>query len=121
MQLIAKDAKVQVDFNPQVVSRFRLLGYENRRLDHEDFRDDDADGGEIGSGHSVTALYEIKLHEGATGQMATVFIRHEDPNNHRVSEINEEIFTTELEGTFEEASPEFLTRRDCSGIRRNSA
>ncbi len=107
LQVIAKDAKVQVDFNPEVVSRFRLLGYENRRLDHEDFRDDDADGGEIGSGHSVTALYEIKLHEDATGQMATVFIRHEDPDTHRVSEINEEIFTTELNGIFEEASPEF--------------
>ena len=86
LQLIAKDAKVQVDFNPQVVSRFRLLGYENRRLDHEDFRDDKADGGEIGSGHSVTALYEIKLHEGTTGQLATVFIRHEDPDTRRISE-----------------------------------
>ena len=107
LQLIAKDAKVQVDFNPEVVSRFRLLGYENRRLDHEDFRDDDADGGEIGSGHSVTALYEIKLHEGATGQMATVFIRSEDPDTHRVSEINAEIFTTELNDTFAAASPEF--------------
>ena len=107
LQLIAKDAKVQVDFNPQVVSRFRLLGYENRRLDHEDFRDDKADGGEIGSGHSVTALYEIKLHEGATGQLATVFIRHEDPDTHRISEINEEIFTTQLKRNFEDASPEF--------------
>ena len=107
LQLIAKDAKVQVDFNPEVVSRFRLIGYENRRLDYEDFRDDDADGGEIGSGHSVTALYEIKLHEGATGQMATVFIRHEDPDTHRVSETNAEIFTTELNDTFEAASPEF--------------
>lgn len=107
LQVIAKDAKVQVEFNPQVVSRFRLLGYENRRLDHEDFRDDAADGGEIGSGHSVTALYEIKLHEGTTGQMATIFIRHEDPDTHRVSEINEEIFTIELKDTFEEASPEF--------------
>ena len=107
LQLIAKDAKVQVDFDPQVVSRFRLLGYENRRLDHDDFRDDDADGGEIGSGHSVTALYEIKLHEDATGQLATVFIRHEDLDTGRVSEINEEIFITELHSTFEEASPEF--------------
>ncbi|MDE0685212.1 MAG: von Willebrand factor type A domain-containing protein [Candidatus Poribacteria bacterium] len=106
LQVIAKDAKVQVDFNPEVVSRFRLLGYENRRLDHEDFRDD-ADGGEIGSGHSVTALYEVKLHEGATGQLATVFIRSEDPDTHRVSETNEEIFTTELNGTFETVSPEF--------------
>ena len=107
LQIIAKDAKIQVDFNPEVVSRFRLLGYENRRLDHEDFRDDDADGGEIGSGHSVTALYEIKLHEDATGQMATVFIRHEDPDTHRVSETDEEIFTTELKRVFEDASPEF--------------
>ena len=107
LQLIAKDAKVQVDFNSQVVSRFRLLGYENRRLDHEDFRDDKADGGEIGSGHSVTALYEIKLHEGATGQLATVFIRHEDPDTRRISEINEEIFATQLNKTFEEASAEF--------------
>ena len=107
LQLIAKDAKVQVDFNSQVVSRFRLLGYENRRLDHEDFRDDKADGGEIGSGHSVTALYEIKLHEDATGQLATVFIRHEDPDTRRISEINEKISTTQLNKTFEEASPEF--------------
>ena len=107
LQIIAKDAKIQVEFNPEVVSRFRLLGYENRRLDHEDFRDDDADGGEIGSGHSVTALYEIKLHEGTSGQMATVFIRHEDPDTHHISETDEGIFTTELKRVFEEASPEF--------------
>ena len=107
LQVIARDAKVQVEFNPQVVSRFRLLGYENRRLDHEDFRDDDADGGEIGSGHSVTALYEIKLHEGALGQLATVFIRHEDPDTRQVTEISEDIFAAELAAAFEEASPEF--------------
>ena len=107
LQIIAKDAKIQVEFNPEVVSRFRLLGYENRRLDHEDFRDDDADGGEIGSGHSVTALYEIKLHEGTSSQMATVFIRHEDPDTHHISETDEGIFTTELKRVFEDASPEF--------------
>ncbi len=61
LQIIAKDAKVQVEFNPQNVSRYRLLGYENRSLADEDFRKDDVDAGEIGSGHSVTALYEIKL------------------------------------------------------------
>ena len=107
LQVIAREAKVQVDFNPQVVSRFRLLGYENRRLDHEDFRDDSADGGEIGSGHSVTALYEIKLHESAVGQLATVSIRHEDPDSRQVSEVSKDIFTAELEDTFEDASPEF--------------
>ena len=107
LQVIARDAKVQVDFNPWVVSRFRLLGYENRRLDHDDFRDDDADGGEIGSGHSVTALYEIKLHERAVGQLATVFIRHEDPDTRQVTEISEDIFAAELEDAFEDTSPEF--------------
>ena len=107
LQVIARDAKVQVDFNPRVVSRFRLLGYENRRLDHEDFRDDDADGGEIGSGHSVTALYEIKLHEEAIGKLATVFIRHADPDTRQVAEISEDIFAAELEDRFEEASPQF--------------
>ena len=107
LQVIARDAKVQVDFNPRVVSRFRLLGYENRRLAHGDFRDDDADGGEIGSGHSVTALYEIKLHEGAAGQLATVFIRHEDPDTHQVTEISEDISAAALADAFEDASPEF--------------
>ena len=107
LQLIAKDAKVQVDFNPQVVSRFRLLGYENRRLDHEEFRDDRADGGEIGAGHSVTALYEIELSEGGRGHLATVSIRYEDPDTRRPSEINKEIFTTQFKRTFNAASPEF--------------
>ncbi len=107
LQVIARDAKVQVDFNPQVVSRFRLLGYENRRLDHEDFRDDSVDGGEIGSGHSVTALYEIKLHESAVGQLATVSVRHEDPDSRQVTEVSKNIFAAELEDAFEEASPEF--------------
>lgn len=107
LQLIAKDAKVQVDFNPRVVSRFRLLGYENRRLDHAEFRDDRADGGEIGAGHSVTALYEIELSEGARGHLATVSIRYKDPDTHRPSEISKGISTTQLNRTFEAASPEF--------------
>ena len=107
LQLIAKDAKVQVDFNPQIVSGFRLLGYENRRLEHEEFRDDRADGGEIGAGHSVTALYEIRLSEGGRGHLATVSIRYKDPDTHRHSEISEEIFTTQLKRSFESTSAEF--------------
>ena len=107
LQVIARDAKVQVEFNPRVVSRFRLLGYENRRLAHEDFRDDEADGGEIGSGHSVTALYEVKFHKGAVGQVADVFIRHEDPDTRQVTEVRKDIFVAELADTFEDASPEF--------------
>jgi Ca-activated chloride channel homolog len=56
---IAKDVKIQVEFNPAAVDGYRLIGYENRILAHEDFDDDTKDAGEIGAGHSVTALYEI--------------------------------------------------------------
>lgn len=58
---ICKDVKFQVEFNPAVVSEYRLLGYENRALAKEDFADDTKDAGEIGAGHSVTALYEVIL------------------------------------------------------------
>ena len=107
LQVIAKDAKIQVEFNPETVSRFRLLGYENRSLTHEDFRKDDVDAGEVGAGHSVTALYEIKLHENADGKLATVFIRHEDPDTLKVTEVNETFTTDQLKQTFEEATAEF--------------
>ena len=56
---IAKDVKLQVEFNPGRVAAYRLLGYENRALAARDFRDDSKDAGEIGAGHSVTALYEV--------------------------------------------------------------
>ena len=58
---IAKDVKIQVEFNPTQVASYRLLGYENRIMAAEDFRNDRKDAGEIGAGHSVTALYEIEL------------------------------------------------------------
>ena len=58
---IAKDVKIQVEFNPAQVASYRLLGYENRALAARDFRDDKKDAGEIGAGHSVTALYEVAL------------------------------------------------------------
>ena len=56
---IAKDVKVQVEFNPALVSSYRLIGYENRMLETEDFDDDTRDAGDLGAGHTVTALYEI--------------------------------------------------------------
>lgn len=56
---IAKDVKIQIEFNPQKVQAYRLIGYENRMLASEDFNDDQKDAGELGSGHTVTALYEI--------------------------------------------------------------
>ena len=56
---IAKDVKIQVEFNPAKVGAYRLIGYENRLLRDEDFNDDAKDAGEIGAGHHVTALYEL--------------------------------------------------------------
>jgi len=56
---IAKDVKIQIEFNPSYVQAYRLVGYENRLLENEDFNDDSKDAGELGSGHTVTALYEI--------------------------------------------------------------
>lgn len=67
---VCKDVKLQVEFNPELVEAYRLLGYDNRVLDRKDFHDDTKDGGEIGAGHSVTALYEIVLREPLQGGMA---------------------------------------------------
>jgi Ca-activated chloride channel family protein len=98
---VAKDVKIQVEFNPARVQSYRLLGYENRTLAREDFADDRKDAGELGSGHSVTALYEI-VPVGATpvalgddsltyqqvslrpeasrsGELMTVRLRYKDP------------------------------------------
>ncbi len=58
---IAKDVKIQIEFNPAIVESYRLIGYENRLLNDEDFEDDKKDAGELGSGHTVTALYELKI------------------------------------------------------------
>jgi Ca-activated chloride channel family protein len=61
LMTIAKDVKIQVEFNPDMVKEYRLLGYENRGLAREDFNNDKVDAGEIGAGHTVTALYELVL------------------------------------------------------------
>lgn len=65
LQTIAKDVKIQLEFNPQQVAEYRLVGYENRTLAREDFNNDKVDAGEIGAGHTVTALYEIVFTDGA--------------------------------------------------------
>ena len=107
LQVLAKDAKVQVDFNPQTVSRYRLLGYENRDVADEDFRNDAVDAGEIGAGHSVTALYELKLREGTEGTLGTVYMRYEDVGLNDVVEINKELQSGDLAVSFEEATTRF--------------
>jgi len=107
LQTIAMDAKVQVDFNPKVVSRYRLVGFENRDVADEDFRDNRVDAGEIGAGHSVTALYEVKLYPEAYGQIATVFMRWEDPDTSQVVEISKDFHVNDLSRVFHKADPYF--------------
>jgi len=67
LKIIAKDVKIQVEFNPDQVAEYRLLGYENRQLAREDFNNDKVDAGDIGAGHDVTAIYELTL-TGATNR-----------------------------------------------------
>jgi Ca-activated chloride channel family protein len=109
LQVIARDAKVQVDLNPNVVSRYRLIGYENRDVADEDFRNDAVDAGEIGVGHSVTALYELKFHQDGPEYDAamTVHVRYEDPDSGEVTEITRSIARADLAPTFRDASIRF--------------
>ena len=77
---IAKDVKIQVEFNPAQVASYRLLGYENRIMAAEDFRNDRKDAGEIGAGHSVTALYEIELvGDGGKGSAGAEPLKYQPP------------------------------------------
>lgn len=106
---IAKDAKIQVEFNGDIVERYRLLGYENRDVADEDFRKDDVDAGEIGAGHSVTALYEIKLTDqfDPAAMAMTVYVRYANPDSGEVVEINNAMTIGQFTASFAEASPRF--------------
>ena len=94
---IAKDVKIQVEFNPNKVEGYRLIGYEDRYLNKEDFNDDSKDAGELGSGHAVTALYEI-IPAGVTSP----FLKSVDPLKYqrnyarKVAPVNEEILTVKF-------------------------
>jgi len=107
LQVIARDAKVQVDFDPAVVSRYRLIGYENRDVADQDFRNDAVDAGEVGAGHNVTALYEVKLNANAQGNALTVYVRYENPETKQVDEIKQGFARSQFAGHFEATSPRF--------------
>jgi Ca-activated chloride channel homolog len=85
LEVIAKDVKVQVEFDPKVVRRYRLVGYENRNIADQDFREDKVDAGEIGAGHSVTALYEVELTQ-PQASLGTVRIRAKTPTGTEAAE-----------------------------------
>jgi Ca-activated chloride channel family protein len=89
LEVVAKDAKFQVDFDPTLVARYRLVGYENRDVADKDFRNDQVDAGEIGAGHQVTAMYEVELTaEGkqSGAPLGGVRIRHKAPDGTKATE-----------------------------------
>jgi Ca-activated chloride channel homolog len=79
LEVIAKDVKIQVEWREDAVRNYRLIGYENRDIADVDFRNDAVDAGEIGSGHQVTALYEVELTSNPSGPLATVRVRNKAP------------------------------------------
>ncbi len=123
---IAKDVKIQVEFNPALVAGYRLIGYENRMLAAEDFNDDKKDAGEIGAGHTVTALYEIvpvgqpvndvppvdelkyqlpSKDIAASDDLLTVKLRFKEPDSDTSRKI--EFVLKNENGSFENASDDF--------------
>jgi Ca-activated chloride channel family protein len=121
---IAKDVKLQVEFDPRRVGAFRLLGYENRVMAHAEFKDDARDSGDIGAGHTVTALYEIvpagvplpgaapdalkyqrTLPGAADGSLLTVKLRYKEPEGARSTEM--EVPLSDAGATFAEADEDF--------------
>ncbi len=76
LEVLARDVKVQVAFYPRRVARYRLVGYENRAIRDDQFRDDRVDAGEVGAGHSVTAVYELELVPGSEGPLGEVALRY---------------------------------------------
>jgi Ca-activated chloride channel family protein len=106
---IAKDTKVQVEFNPKYVSEYRLIGYENRKLENEDFADDTKDAGEVGVGDEVTAFYEIKLSDGNLSddlkyqdivlsdseELLTIKVRYKEVEDNTSKEISHIVLNSE--------------------------
>jgi Ca-activated chloride channel family protein len=80
LRTVAQDAKVQLEWNPRQVARYRLIGYENRRLADQDFNDDRKDAGDLGDGHRVTVLYELELAPAAASdELVTIKVRYKRP------------------------------------------
>jgi Ca-activated chloride channel family protein len=97
IDLTARDAKAQVAFDPETVAEYRLVGYENRRVADDDFRDDRVDGGEVGPGHTVTALYAVRTESGAEGHLATATVRWLDPDTRDPHEETGDLETDALD------------------------
>lgn len=108
LEVIARDVKIQVEWNPGAVTAYRLLGYENRDIADHDFRNDAVDAGEIGAGHQVTALYEVRLAPQPVGNLATVRIRNKAPGpDAPATERRYDVPRSVVRASFEEAGRDF--------------
>ncbi|MBW8015596.1 MAG: DUF3520 domain-containing protein [Planctomycetes bacterium] len=112
LHTVAKDARIQVNFNPDRVRRYRLIGYENRDIEDKRFRDDTVDAGEVGSGQCSTALYELEL----TGQrctdqeggLGTVFVRYRNADTGKMEEISSRLRNSIVRRRKVAGSPRFF-------------
>jgi Ca-activated chloride channel family protein len=107
LETIARDVKIQVEFDPARVIRYRLLGYENRAIADAAFRDNTVDAGEVGAGHEVTALYELKPVPEAQGRLATVRVRYLTVEEREAVELSHAVESSSARGSFADASPRF--------------
>jgi Ca-activated chloride channel family protein len=107
LETVAEEARAQVEFDPRAVERWRLLGYENRAIEDHRFRHDDSvDAGEIGAGHTVTALYEVTLVEALPPDrpLAHLTLRWREPDSGRFRETGRRLTAGDLAATWEDAS-----------------
>jgi Ca-activated chloride channel family protein len=102
LQTVALDARAQVEFDPDLVAAYRLVGYENRDIDDGAFTDPDVDAGAIGAGHTVTALYAVRPREDLRDgdRFATIYLRWTDPENNRTMEMAQDVRGDDLARTF---------------------
>jgi Ca-activated chloride channel family protein len=110
LQVIAKDVKIQVEFNPAAVARYRLVGYENRDIADKDFRNDKVDAGEIGAGHTVTAIYEIDLAAPVgdlPSNIATVRVRNKTPRGTKAVERAFSLASSDLKTKLSQTSKDY--------------
>ncbi|BAN02738.1 vWA domain-containing protein [Ilumatobacter coccineus] len=109
--IVAKDGKIQVEFDEDVVEAYRLIGFENRGVRDSDFRNDDVDAGELGAAHQVTAIYEIELARGVSvddrAELGVVSLRWEDPESGDVVEIDEDIDMRDIEPNWADTPVDF--------------
>jgi len=107
LQVLARDVKIQVEFNPESVKAYRLLGYENRDVADHRFRDNRQDGGEVGAGSEVTAVYELELaRQSRQGKIATISVRWKNADGTEVFELSREAVMNKHFSSFDHSRPE---------------